>query len=145
MQERLAELLRVLKSVIGKHQTLNSVDILGAAGTVIAKVKGQPQSTHSGVETDAQMSLKLALQVRADVRLLYVSLSVGNTPQEYFLILSLVGVGLDPCLEKVTVGEALLLLQQIHFPSALMNTNKRGSQLGISASPVRQKCDPLRG
>lgn len=41
VQERLTELLRVLKAVIGKHQTLNSVDILGAAGTVIAKVKGQ--------------------------------------------------------------------------------------------------------
>lgn len=41
VQERLAELLRVLKAVIGKHQTLNSADILGAAGTVIAKVKGQ--------------------------------------------------------------------------------------------------------
>ncbi|XP_049454046.1 rho GTPase-activating protein 29-like isoform X1 [Epinephelus fuscoguttatus] len=40
VQERLTELLRVLKAVIGKHQTLNSVDILGAAGTVIAKVKG---------------------------------------------------------------------------------------------------------
>ncbi|XP_062284934.1 rho GTPase-activating protein 29 [Scomber scombrus] len=40
VQERLAELLRVLKAVIGKHQTLNSVDILGKAGTVIAKVKG---------------------------------------------------------------------------------------------------------
>ncbi|XP_029582421.1 rho GTPase-activating protein 29 isoform X1 [Salmo trutta] len=40
VQERLGELLRVLKSVIGKHQTLNSVDILRAAGTVIAKVKG---------------------------------------------------------------------------------------------------------
>uniref|UniRef100_A0A7N8XVF6 Rho GTPase-activating protein 29 n=1 Tax=Mastacembelus armatus TaxID=205130 RepID=A0A7N8XVF6_9TELE len=40
VQERLAELLRVLKAVIGKHQTLNSADILGAAGTVIAKVKG---------------------------------------------------------------------------------------------------------
>lgn len=40
VQERLSELLRVLKAVIGKHQTLNSVDILGAAGTVIAKVKG---------------------------------------------------------------------------------------------------------
>ncbi|KAF7669641.1 hypothetical protein LDENG_00162840 [Lucifuga dentata] len=40
VQERLGELLRVLKDVIGKHQTLNSVDILGAAGTVIAKVKG---------------------------------------------------------------------------------------------------------
>uniref|UniRef100_A0AAZ3PPV2 Rho GTPase-activating protein 29 n=1 Tax=Oncorhynchus tshawytscha TaxID=74940 RepID=A0AAZ3PPV2_ONCTS len=40
VQERLGELLRVLKSVIGKHHTLNSVDILRAAGTVIAKVKG---------------------------------------------------------------------------------------------------------
>ncbi|KAM7379619.1 hypothetical protein PAMP_005161 [Pampus punctatissimus] len=40
VQERLADLLRVLKAVIGKHQTLNSVDILGTAGTVIAKVKG---------------------------------------------------------------------------------------------------------
>ncbi|XP_072535365.1 rho GTPase-activating protein 29 isoform X2 [Salminus brasiliensis] len=40
VHERLGELLRVLKSVIGKHPTLNSVDILSAAGTVIAKVKG---------------------------------------------------------------------------------------------------------
>ncbi|XP_052319042.1 rho GTPase-activating protein 29-like isoform X2 [Oncorhynchus keta] len=40
VQERLGELLRVLKSVIGKHHTLNSVDILRAAGSVIAKVKG---------------------------------------------------------------------------------------------------------
>ncbi|KAM4642776.1 rho GTPase-activating protein 29 isoform 2-T2 [Discoglossus pictus] len=39
VHERLGELLRVLKSVISKHQALNSVDILGAAGTVIAKVK----------------------------------------------------------------------------------------------------------
>lgn len=41
VHERLAELLRVLKAIIGKHQTLNSVDILGAAGAVISKVKGQ--------------------------------------------------------------------------------------------------------
>ncbi|KAJ8409562.1 hypothetical protein AAFF_G00229630 [Aldrovandia affinis] len=40
VQERLGELLRALKAVIGKHQALNSVDILSAAGTVIAKVKG---------------------------------------------------------------------------------------------------------
>uniref|UniRef100_A0A4W5MTD5 Rho GTPase-activating protein 29/45 N-terminal domain-containing protein n=1 Tax=Hucho hucho TaxID=62062 RepID=A0A4W5MTD5_9TELE len=40
VQERLGELLRVLKSVMGQHQTLNSVDVLRAAGTVIAKVKG---------------------------------------------------------------------------------------------------------
>ncbi|NXM31521.1 RHG29 protein, partial [Oxyruncus cristatus] len=39
VHERLGELLRVLKAVINKHQTLNSVDILSAAGTVIAKVK----------------------------------------------------------------------------------------------------------
>ncbi|XP_030629680.1 rho GTPase-activating protein 29 [Chanos chanos] len=40
VQERLSELVCVLKAVIGKHQTLNSTEILGAAGTVIAKVKG---------------------------------------------------------------------------------------------------------
>uniref|UniRef100_A0A4W3H5E3 Rho GTPase-activating protein 29 n=1 Tax=Callorhinchus milii TaxID=7868 RepID=A0A4W3H5E3_CALMI len=38
--ERLGELLRVLKAVISKHQSLNSVDILSATGTVISKVKG---------------------------------------------------------------------------------------------------------
>ncbi|KAM8822475.1 rho GTPase-activating protein 29 isoform 2-T2 [Spinachia spinachia] len=38
--ERLGELLRVLKFIIGKHQSLNSVDILSTAGTVIATVKG---------------------------------------------------------------------------------------------------------
>uniref|UniRef100_A0A672SGR2 Rho GTPase-activating protein 29 n=1 Tax=Sinocyclocheilus grahami TaxID=75366 RepID=A0A672SGR2_SINGR len=37
---RLGELARVLKTVIGKHQALNSSEILGATGTVIAKVKG---------------------------------------------------------------------------------------------------------
>lgn len=31
----------MLKVVIGKHQALNSSEILGAAGTVIAKVKGE--------------------------------------------------------------------------------------------------------
>ncbi|XP_050990933.1 rho GTPase-activating protein 29 isoform X2 [Labeo rohita] len=40
VNERLGELVRVLKTVIGKHQALNSSEILGAAGTVIAKVKG---------------------------------------------------------------------------------------------------------
>uniref|UniRef100_A0A8C5Q281 Rho GTPase-activating protein 29 n=1 Tax=Leptobrachium leishanense TaxID=445787 RepID=A0A8C5Q281_9ANUR len=39
VHERLGDLLRILKGVISKHHTLNSVDILGAAGTVIAKVK----------------------------------------------------------------------------------------------------------
>ncbi|XP_042317978.1 rho GTPase-activating protein 29 isoform X2 [Sceloporus undulatus] len=39
VHERLGELLRVLKTIISKHQSLNSVDILSAAGTVIAKVK----------------------------------------------------------------------------------------------------------
>ncbi|XP_053247656.1 rho GTPase-activating protein 29 isoform X1 [Podarcis raffonei] len=39
VHERLGELLRVLKAIISKHQCLNSVDILSAAGTVIAKVK----------------------------------------------------------------------------------------------------------
>ncbi|XP_005163371.1 rho GTPase-activating protein 29 isoform X2 [Danio rerio] len=40
VNERLGELVHVLKAVIGKHQALNSSEILGAAGTVIAKVKG---------------------------------------------------------------------------------------------------------
>ncbi|XP_006005665.1 rho GTPase-activating protein 29 isoform X3 [Latimeria chalumnae] len=40
VHERLGELLRLLKTFISKHQTLNSVDILSAAGTLIAKMKG---------------------------------------------------------------------------------------------------------
>nr|XP_019943311.1 PREDICTED: rho GTPase-activating protein 29-like isoform X1 [Paralichthys olivaceus] len=40
VHERLGELLRVLKAIISKHQSLNSVDILSTAGTVIATVKG---------------------------------------------------------------------------------------------------------
>ncbi|KAM4543688.1 rho GTPase-activating protein 29 isoform 1-T1 [Fundulus diaphanus] len=39
VHERLGELLRVLKAIIKKHQSLNSVDILSRAGTVIATVK----------------------------------------------------------------------------------------------------------
>lgn len=42
VHERLGELLRVLKIIISKHQSLNSVDILSTAGTVIATVKGEP-------------------------------------------------------------------------------------------------------
>uniref|UniRef100_A0A671PFG0 Rho GTPase-activating protein 29 n=1 Tax=Sinocyclocheilus anshuiensis TaxID=1608454 RepID=A0A671PFG0_9TELE len=44
VHERLGELLRVLKSVISKHHSLNSVEILSAAGTLIAKVKGKALS-----------------------------------------------------------------------------------------------------
>ncbi|XP_024861479.1 rho GTPase-activating protein 29 isoform X2 [Kryptolebias marmoratus] len=40
VHERLGELLRVLKAIIKKHQSLNSVDILSTAGTVISTVKG---------------------------------------------------------------------------------------------------------
>uniref|UniRef100_A0A673CEN7 Rho GTPase-activating protein 29 n=1 Tax=Sphaeramia orbicularis TaxID=375764 RepID=A0A673CEN7_9TELE len=40
VHERLGELLRVLKAIISKHQSLNSVEILSTAGTVIATVKG---------------------------------------------------------------------------------------------------------
>ncbi|KAG7523790.1 rho GTPase-activating protein 29-like isoform X1 [Solea senegalensis] len=40
VHERLGELLRVLKAIISKHQSLNSVDILSTAGTVITTVKG---------------------------------------------------------------------------------------------------------
>lgn len=41
VHERLGELLRVLKAIISKHQSLNSVDILSTAGTVIATVKSE--------------------------------------------------------------------------------------------------------
>lgn len=41
VKDRLGELLRVLRSVISKHQALNSEEILSAAGALIAKVKGQ--------------------------------------------------------------------------------------------------------
>nr|XP_021329483.1 rho GTPase-activating protein 29 isoform X5 [Danio rerio] len=44
VHERLGELLRVLKAVISKHHSLNSVEILSAAGTLIAKVKGKALS-----------------------------------------------------------------------------------------------------
>ncbi|XP_058274219.1 rho GTPase-activating protein 29-like isoform X1 [Hemibagrus wyckioides] len=40
VKERLAELLRVLRCVISKHQALNSEEILSAAGALITKVKG---------------------------------------------------------------------------------------------------------
>lgn len=51
VHERLGELLRVLKTIISKHQSLNSVDILSTAGTVIATVKGElwsPMNTRMG-------------------------------------------------------------------------------------------------
>lgn len=38
---RLDELLRVLKSVMNKHQNLNSVDLQNAAEMLTAKVKGK--------------------------------------------------------------------------------------------------------
>lgn len=40
--ECLGEALRVMRQVIGKHPLLNTVETLTAAGTLIAKVKGQP-------------------------------------------------------------------------------------------------------
>lgn len=41
VHERLGEVLRVLKAIINKHPNLYSVDVLSAAGTVIAKVRGK--------------------------------------------------------------------------------------------------------
>ncbi|XP_061661406.1 rho GTPase-activating protein 29 isoform X3 [Syngnathoides biaculeatus] len=40
VHERLGEMLAVLTTVISKHQSLNSVDILSSAGTVITTVEG---------------------------------------------------------------------------------------------------------
>lgn len=62
VHERLGELLRVLKAVISKHQTLNSVDILSAAGTVIAQVKGEQHSLeHRDMSQTHPDSLSLCL------------------------------------------------------------------------------------
>ena len=44
VQERLTELLGILRAIIAKHPTLNSTHILGATGNLIAKVKGQHPS-----------------------------------------------------------------------------------------------------
>lgn len=41
VQDRLTELLRILRAIIAKHPTLNSNHILSATGNLIAKVKGQ--------------------------------------------------------------------------------------------------------
>lgn len=43
--EWLGEALRVMRQVIGKYPLLNTVETLTAAGTLIAKVKGQPAKT----------------------------------------------------------------------------------------------------
>ncbi|XP_063056411.1 rho GTPase-activating protein 29-like [Engraulis encrasicolus] len=40
VQDRLTELLRILRAVIAKHPTLNSTHVLSATGNLIAKVKG---------------------------------------------------------------------------------------------------------
>ncbi|KAF3857991.1 hypothetical protein F7725_011192 [Dissostichus mawsoni] len=71
VQERLAELLRVLKTVISKHQTLNSVDILGAAGTVIAKVKGCPEE---------EVSAELYASIQGQRGSLQGGLHIGFSP-----------------------------------------------------------------
>ncbi|KAK7881225.1 hypothetical protein WMY93_029634 [Mugilogobius chulae] len=49
VHERLGELLRVLKAIINKHQSLNSVDILSTAGTVIASVKERKHKIKGGL------------------------------------------------------------------------------------------------
>lgn len=46
VRERLGELLRVLRCMINKHPALNSEEILGAAGALIAKVKGQNTTSY---------------------------------------------------------------------------------------------------
>lgn len=43
--ECLGEALRVMRQVICKYPLLNTVETLTAAGTLIAKVKGQPTRT----------------------------------------------------------------------------------------------------
>ena len=48
--ECLGEALRVMRQVISKYPLLNTVETLTAAGTLIAKIKGQPAGTrHRGL------------------------------------------------------------------------------------------------
>lgn len=47
---RLDELLRVLKSIMNKHQNLNSVDLHNAAEMLTAKVKGKEDVLRVGSE-----------------------------------------------------------------------------------------------
>lgn len=66
VHERLGELLRVLKTIISKHQSLNSVDILSTAGTVIATVKGElwsPMNTRMGNSQFSTLTYQLLLHL----------------------------------------------------------------------------------
>uniref|UniRef100_A0A8C2ZM47 Rho GTPase-activating protein 29 n=1 Tax=Cyclopterus lumpus TaxID=8103 RepID=A0A8C2ZM47_CYCLU len=76
--ERLGELLRVLKSIIGKHQSLNSVDILSTAGTVIATVKGV-----NFKEVNEENKLKLFGEIYAAIDTL--AFTFGNVVSDFLM------------------------------------------------------------
>lgn len=78
VHERLGELLRVLKSVISKHHSLNSVEILSAAGTLIAKVKGV---NYKEVNEDNKQTLFSEIYTSIDT----LAFTFGNVVSDFLM------------------------------------------------------------
>ncbi len=79
VHERLGELLRVLKAVISKHHSLNSVEILSAAGTLIAKIKGTAFS-HSPPLTLIRPSVEEWGRDTYSLEILFLNLPLTSLP-----------------------------------------------------------------
>lgn len=85
VHERLGELLRVLKTIISKHQSLNSVDILSTAGTVIATVKGElwsPMNTRMG----NSQHIDLDIPTTPPLMVCFLSLLILHPPRQFYLL-----------------------------------------------------------
>uniref|UniRef100_A0A8C2KS11 Rho GTPase-activating protein 29 n=1 Tax=Cyprinus carpio TaxID=7962 RepID=A0A8C2KS11_CYPCA len=78
VHERLGELLRVLKAVISKHHSLNSVEILSAAGTLIAKVKGV---NFKKVNEDNKQTLSSEIYTSIDT----LAFTFGNVVSDFLM------------------------------------------------------------
>ncbi|XP_009295801.1 rho GTPase-activating protein 29 isoform X2 [Danio rerio] len=78
VHERLGELLRVLKAVISKHHSLNSVEILSAAGTLIAKVKGV---NYKEVNEDNKQTLFSEIYTSIDT----LAFTFGNVVSDFLM------------------------------------------------------------
>ncbi|KAI7792656.1 rho GTPase-activating protein 29 isoform X1 [Triplophysa rosa] len=78
VHERLGELLRVLKAVISKHHSLNSVEILSAAGTLIAKVKGV---NYKEVSEDNKQTLFSEIYTSIDT----LAFTFGNVVSDFLM------------------------------------------------------------
>uniref|UniRef100_A0AAY4CQQ5 Rho GTPase-activating protein 29 n=1 Tax=Denticeps clupeoides TaxID=299321 RepID=A0AAY4CQQ5_9TELE len=115
VHERLGELLRVLKAVIGKHQTLNSVDILSAAGTVIAKVKGV-----NFKEVNEENKQKLFSEIYTSIDTL--AFTFGNVVSDFLM-------------GDVENGSVLGLPQTMHRPLWVTLTGVSGCVSAVLAGP----------